>query len=153
MAFDFEECFEIVPIHVYKFSFRRRSCGRLEETVVWSPWKTEADYFTLTTSSEKNFSLIASRIEKNTWNIVKITFSCGNYHIFTFFSCCLSESRNKDHIRGPKTIENGRLFSSYKQNIYVWKLKLHDYREEHKSELSSGSISALYVLIQVRYSR
>ena len=80
-------------------------------------------------------NLIASRIEKNTWNIVKITFSCGNYHIFTFFSCCLPESRKKDHTRGPRAIENGRLFSNSKQNIYVWNLKLRDYRKENKSYL------------------
>ena len=84
---------------------------------------------------KKNFSLIASRKEKNTRNTVKITFSCGNYNIFTFFSCCLPETRTKDHIRGPRTIENGRLFSNSKQNIYVWNLKLQDYREEHKSYL------------------
>ena len=28
---------------------------------------------------------------------MKITFSCGNYNIFTFFSCCLPETRTKDH--------------------------------------------------------
>ena len=33
------------------------------------------------------------------------------------------------------TIENGRLFSNSKPNIYVWNLKLQDYREEHKSYL------------------
>ena len=84
---------------------------------------------------KKTFSLIASRKEKNTWNIVKITFSCGNYNIFTFFSRSLPESRNKEHIHGPRTIENGRLFSNYKQNIYVWNLKLQDYRGERKSYL------------------
>ena len=66
---------------------------------------------------------------------MKITFSRGNYNIFTFFSCCLPERRTKDHIRGPRTIENGRLLSNPKQNIYVWNLKLQDYREEHKSYL------------------
>ena len=95
----------------------------------------KTDYFILTTSSEKNFSLIASRKEKNTWNIVKITFSCENYSIFTCCSCCLPETRTKHHIRGPRTIENGRLFWNSKQNIYVWNLKVQDYREEHKSHL------------------
>ena len=84
---------------------------------------------------EKNFSLIASRKEKTTRNTVKITFSCGNYNIFTFLSCCLPETRTKDQIRGPGTIENGRLFANSKQNIYVWNLKLQDYRQEHKSYL------------------
>ena len=46
-----------------------------------------------------------------------------------------TEMQTKDHIRGPRTIENGRLFSNSKQNIYVWNLKLQDYREEHKSYL------------------
>ena len=35
--------------------------------------------------------------------------------------------------RGPRTIENGRLFANSKQNIYVWSLKLQDYRQEHKA--------------------
>ena len=65
----------------------------------------------------------------------KITFSCGNYEIFTFFPCCLPETRTKDHIREPRTIENGRLFSNSKKNVYVWNVKLQDYREEHKSYL------------------
>ena len=53
---------------------------------------------------KKTFSLIASRKEKNTWNVVKITFSCGNYNIFTFFFALLTwvaeqgaHSRTKDH--------------------------------------------------------
>ena len=41
--------------------------------------------------------------------------------------------------RGPRTrfadqgstIENGRLFANSKQNIYVWNLKLQDYRQEN----------------------
>ena len=66
---------------------------------------------------------------------MKITFSCGNYNIFTFLSCFLPETRTKDHIRGPRTIENGRLFSNSKQTIYAWNLKLQDYQEEHKSYL------------------
>ena len=146
---------KIVPIHVYKFSFFNTSkTYRVFGNYFRPRWKPlvdarvgdsrrllsevferKADYFILTTSSEKNFSLIASRKEKNTWNIVKITFSRGNYNIFTFFSRCLPLSRNKEHIRGPRTIENGGLFSNYKQNIYVWNLKLQDYREEHKSYL------------------
>ena len=35
-------------------------------------------------------------------------------------SCWLPESQNKDHIRGPTTIENGGLFPNSKQIIYVW---------------------------------
>ena len=99
--------------------------------------KRKADYFILTTSSEKSFSLIASRKEKIHQNIVKITFLCGNYSIFTFFSCCLPETR---------TIENGRLFSNSKQNIYVWNLKLQDYREEHKSYLQG-----VFQLVTLRF--
>ena len=107
---------KIVPIHVYKFSFliprihaeflviifdraesrSRRLCGRLEETVVWSLWKKRRLFYTHNIFG-KTFSLIASRKEKNAWTVVKITFSCGNYNIFTFFSCCLPETRTKDH--------------------------------------------------------
>ena len=82
----------------------------------------------------KIYSFIASRIEKNTWSIVKITFSCGNYHSFTSFFLLTwvveqgAHSRTKDH-------RNGRLFSNSKQTIYVWNLKLQDYRQEHKSYL------------------
>ena len=145
---------KVVPIHVYKFSFliprvhteflvnyfrprlkplvdaRVGDSRRLSEV-----FERKADYFMLTTSSEKNFSLIVSRKEKNTRNTVKITFSYGNYNIFTFLSCCLPETQTKDQIRGPRTIENGRLFANSKQNIYVWNLKLQDYRQEHKSYL------------------
>ena len=108
----------------------RRSCGRLEETV-----ERRADYFILTTSSEKKLQLNCIKKRKKYRKFVKMTFSCGNYNIFTLFSSCLPETRTKDHIRGPRTIENGRLFSNSKQNIYVWNLKLQDYREEHKSYL------------------
>ena len=48
---------------------------------------------------KKNFSLIASRKEKKYMKFVKMTFSCGNYNIF---SCCLPETQTKDHIRGLK---------------------------------------------------
>ena len=69
--------------HIIAPLYWRDSRSRLLSEV----FERKADYFILTTSSEKNFSLIASRKEKSTWNIVKITFSCGNYNIFTFFSC------------------------------------------------------------------
>ena len=80
----------------------------------------------LTTSSERNFSLIASRKEKkyikyckkSRFRVETITFS-------RFFRAAYLR-------RGPRTIDNGRLFSNSKQNIYVWNLKLQDYREEHK---------------------
>ena len=108
---------KIVPIHVYKFSFFNTSnTYRVFGNYFRPRWKPlvdarvgdsrrllsevferKADYFMLTTSSEKNFSLIASRKEKNTRNTVKITFSCGNYNIFKFLSCCLPETRTKDH--------------------------------------------------------
>ena len=52
---------------------------------------------------------------------------CEN-HVFTLFRAAYLT-------RGPRTIENGRLFSNSKQNIYVWNLKRQDYREEHKSYL------------------
>ena len=35
--------------------------------------------------------------KKNTWNIAKITSSCGNYHIFLFFSAAYLS-------RGPRTV-------------------------------------------------
>ena len=101
----------------------RRSCGRLEETVVWSLIILYSQHL-----PKKNFSLIAWRKEKKYMKFVKMTFSCGNYNIFTFFSCCLPETRTKDHRkRSP--------FFEFQAKIYVWNLKLQDYREEHKSYL------------------
>ena len=159
---------KVVPIHVYKFSFLiprvhteflviifDRAKNRSSTLV----WETRGDCCLKSLKEEqiilysqhlpkKNVSLIASRKEKKYMKFVKMTFSCGNYNIF---SCCLPETRTKDHIRGPRTIENGRLFSNSKQNIYLWNFKLQHYREEHKSYLS-GSISARYVKIRERYS-
>ena len=112
-------------LHVYKFSFFNTSNTYRVFGHYFRPrWKPlvdarvgdrrrllsevferKADYFILTTSSEKNFSLITSRKEKkNTWNSVKITISRGNYNIFTFFFVLLAwdadqgpHSRTKDH--------------------------------------------------------
>ena len=69
---------------------------------------------------------------------MKIAFLLENYRILTYFSCSLHESRTKDQIRGPRSIENFRLFTNSKQNIYVQNLKLQDYREEHKSYLQGA---------------
>ena len=120
------------------------------ETLVWSLWKKSRLFYTHN-NFRKNYSFNASRIEKIHWNIVKITFSCGNYRILTFCFvlffcllvfvcvcvcvCCLPHSRTKDHNYGPRTIEHGRFFSNYKQNTWVWNLQLHDCREDHKSYL------------------
>ena len=73
----------------------------------------------------------------------KNTFSCGNYRILTFFSCCLLESRTKDHTHGPLGPSSTvAFFSNYKQNTKFWNLKLHYYRKEHKSYLQ-GYFSSL----------
>ena len=108
---------KIVPMRVCKFSFLNTSntyrvfgnyfrprwkplvdaCVGDSRRLLSEVFERKADYFMFTASSERNFSLIASRKEKNTRNTVKITFSCGNYNIFTFFSCCLPETRTKDH--------------------------------------------------------
>ena len=56
----------------------------VRETVVWSLWKKSRLFYTHN-NFQKNYSFNASRIEKIHWNVVKITFSCGNYHILTFF--------------------------------------------------------------------
>ena len=142
-------------MHVYKFSFLIPRIhteflviifDRAENRSSTLVWETRGDCCLKSLKEEqiilysqhlpkKNFRLTASRKEKKCMKFVKMTFSCGNYNIFTFFSCCLPETRTKDHIRGPRTIENGRLFANSKQNIYVWNLKLQDYRQEHKSYL------------------
>ena len=102
-------------------------------------FERKADYFMLTTSSEKNFSLIASRKEKNTRNTVKITFSCGNYNIFTFLSCCLPETRTKDQIRGPRIDHRKRLLFCEFQAKYLC-------LELETSGLSTGKFLCLYNL-------
>ena len=51
---------------------------------------------------KKNFSSISSRKEKNTWNIVKITFSCGNHNIFMFFFVLLTRVAEQGHHSRPK---------------------------------------------------
>ena len=62
------------------------------EILVWSLWKKSRLFYTHN-NFRKNYSFNASRIEKIHWNIVKITFSCGNYRILTFcfvlFCFCL----------------------------------------------------------------
>ena len=63
----------------------RRSCGRLEETVVWSLIILYSQHL-----PKKNFSLIAWRKEKKYMKFVKMTFSCGNYNIFPFFFVLLT---------------------------------------------------------------
>ena len=75
---------KIVPMHVYRFYFFNTSntyrvfgnyfdrAENRSSTLVWETrgdcclksLKRKADYFILTTSSEKNFRLIASRKEK-----------------------------------------------------------------------------------------
>ena len=90
--------------------------------------KRKADYFILTTSSEKNFRLIASRKEKIHEILWKSRFRVETVTFLRFFRAAYLR-------RGPRTIENGRLFLNFKQNIYVWNLKLQDYREEHRSYL------------------
>ena len=88
---------------------------------------------------------MAPWIGKNTWNIVKITFSCGNYHIITgFFCCCLPPSRTKDHRTRSPFLELQAIYLSLELAASLLS------RETWK--LSSGIISARYVLIQVRYS-
>ena len=113
-GFVFEECFKNHPYTCLWSSlffiswkhteflviFFNRTENRLSklvrETIVWSLWKKSRLFYTHN-NFQKNYSFNASRIEKIHWNVVKITFSCGNYHILTFFSCCLTELWTKDH--------------------------------------------------------
>ena len=117
---------KIVPIHVYKFSFFNTSnTYRVFGNYFRPRWKPlvdarvgdsrrllsevferRADYFILTTSSEKKLSLNCIKRRKKTMKFVKMTFSCGNYNIFKFFSCCLPETRTKDPTRGPRDHRN-----------------------------------------------
>ena len=104
-------------------------------TLLWKTWGDcclksfrKADYFILITSSEKNFTLIASRKEKKHEILWKSSFGVETITFLRFFRAAYLR-------RGPRTIENGRLFSNSKQNIYDLNLKLQDYREEHKSYL------------------
>ena len=96
---------KIVPTHVYKFCFFNTSnTYRVFGNYFPPRWKPlvdarvgnsrrllsevferKADYLILTTSSKRNFSLIASRTEKNTWNIFKITFFVETITFLRFF--------------------------------------------------------------------
>ena len=130
---------KIVPIHVYKFSsFNTSNAFRVfgnyfrDARVGDSRRLLKEEQINLYSQHlpKKNFSLISSRKEKkNTGNLWKGRFPVENITFLRFFRAAYLR-------RGPKrTIENGRLFSNSKQNIYVWNLKLQDYREEHKTYL------------------
>ena len=113
---------KIVPIHVHKFSFFNTShTYRVFGNYFrprWKPlatlvWETRGDCCLKSLKEEqiilysqhlpkKNFSLIASRKEKKYMKFVKMTFSCGNYNIF---SCCLPETRTKDHRKRSPVFE------------------------------------------------
>ena len=99
---------KIVPIHVYRFSFFNTSntyrafsnyfwlrCKPLVNSRVGDSnrllsevFERKADYFILTTSSKKNFSLIASRMEtkylKYCENYVFV-WKLSRFYIFSFF--------------------------------------------------------------------
>ena len=74
----FRKCFKNLPLHVYKFSFLKTSnTDRIFsnyfrplrkplvwETVVWSLWKKSRLFYTHNYFRKKNYSFIASRIEK-----------------------------------------------------------------------------------------
>ena len=55
---------------------------------------------------KKTFNLIASRKEKKYMKFVKMTFSCGNYNIFTFFRAAYMR-------RGPRTTKDHRKRSPF----------------------------------------
>ena len=150
---------KIVPIHVYRFSFFNTSntyrafsnyfwlrCKPLVNSRVGDSnrllsevFERKADYFILTTSSKKNFSLIASRMEtkylKYCENYVFV-WKLSRFYIFSFFHAAyLSRWKRTTFADQGLYIENGRLFSNSKQNIYVWNLRLREYQEKHKSYL------------------
>ena len=117
------------------------------ETLVWSLWK-KSRLFHTHNNFRKNYSFNASRIEKIHWNIVKITFSCGNYRILTFcfvlFFCllvflCVCVLLTSFADRGPQLrTQDHRARSPFfelQAKYLSWNLQLHDCREDHKSYL------------------
>ena len=80
------------------------------------------------------------KIHETLW---KYVFVWRLSHSHVFFRAAVPESRTKDHTRGPLGPSSTvAFFSNYKQNTKVWNLKLHYYREEHKSYLQ-GYFSSL----------
>ena len=79
----------------------------------------------LTTSSGKKLKLNCVKKRK------KYKKYCEN-HVFVKETITFLRFYRAAYLRrGPRTIENVRLFANSKQNIYVWNLKLQDYREEN----------------------
>ena len=109
---------KVAPIHVYKFFFlntsdtyrvfgnyfrprkktaRRRSCGRLEETVVRSLWKKSRLFYTQNIFRKNNFRLIASRKEKKIQEILwKSRFRVETVTFLRFYRAAYLR-------RGPRT--------------------------------------------------
>ena len=76
------------------------------------------------------------------------TFSCEDYRTLTFFFRAAYVSRRPRTTLADDKDRRARspfFRIKYKQNTKVWNLKLHYYREEHKSYLQG--ISARYDLI------
>ena len=154
---------KVVPIHVYKFSFLiprvhteflviifDRAKNRSSTLV----WETRGDCCLKSLKEEqiilysqhlpkKNFSLIASRKEKKYMKCVKMTFSCGNYNIFTFFSCCLHETRTKDHQGPSKTVAffrtPSKIFMSGTWNFRIIERNIKAIFREYFSSLREDS--------------
>ena len=110
-------------------------------------WK--ADYVILTASSEKNFSLIALRKEKNIYQILwKSRFSVETITFLRFFRAAYlrrwPHSPTKDH-RKPSP------FFEFQAKYLFLELGTSGL-SRGAQKLSSGSISARYVKIRVRYS-
>ena len=87
----------------------------VRETVVWSLWKKSILFYTHN-NFRKNDSFNASRIEKIHWNVVKITFSYGNYHILTFFFMLL----NRVADQGPSSTVIFSLITSKTLKSGTW---------------------------------
>ena len=94
----------------------------------WKHIALDSEFFVLLTL-EKYHQISLSCPWSTTYNLgwiklrkiksVKIMFSCENYNIFTFFLCCLPETWTKDHIHGPRTIENSHFFFPTPNKIFM----------------------------------
>ena len=150
-------------MHVYKFSFLIPRIhteflviifDRAENRSSTLVWETRGDCCLKSLKEEqiilysqhlpkKTFNLIASRKEKKYMKFVKMTFSCGNYNIFTFFSCCLHETRTKDHQGPSKTVAffrtPSKIFMSGTWNFRIIERNIKAIFREYFSSLREDS--------------
>ena len=114
---------------------RRRSCGKLEGDCCLKSFKEKHTILYSQDLPKKAIALL-SRIEQNTWNIVKITF------LRVFSACYLPESRTKDHWTRSPFLELKAIYLSLFGNLTIIERSIKAIFREYFSSLrfDSGKI-------------